>query len=90
MIELDNTLDKVFDYAEKNKNTLVIITADHETGGAAITGGNLVKSSVVNRYVSGSHTGTMVPVFSFGPNSSYFKGIYDNTEIFNKLLSIVK
>jgi len=32
----------------------------------------------------------MVPVFSFGPNSSYFKGIYDNTEIFNKLLSIVK
>ena len=90
MIELDNTLDKVFDYAEKNKNTLVIVTADHETGGAAITGGNLDNSSVVNRYVSGSHTGTMVPVFSFGPNSSYFKGIYDNTEIFNKLLSIVK
>ena len=90
MIELDNTIEKIFDFAEKNKNTVVVITADHETGGLAITGGNLNKSSVVTRYVSGSHTGTMVPVFSYGPNSSYFKGIYDNTEIFNKLLSIVK
>ena len=89
MIEFDNTIKTVFDFIDNDDNTLVVITADHETGGTAITGGNLSKSKVKNEYVSGSHTATMVPVFSSGYKAHNFKGIYDNTKIFNKLFEIV-
>ena len=89
MLEFDRTVEKVFNFADKDKNTIVVITADHETGGLSIIDGNLEDSKVVNKYVSDSHTATMVPIFSFGPYSSLFKGIYDNTEIFDKLEAII-
>jgi len=89
MLEFDRTIGKVFNFADKDKNTTVVITADHETGGVSIIDGNLKDSKVVNKYVSGSHTATMVPIFSFGPYSSLFNGIYDNTEIFDKLEAII-
>ena len=90
MLEFDKTIETVFNFADKDKNTLVVITADHETGGAAIVDGNLEESFVKIKYVSGDHTATMVPIFSLGPYSSLFKGVYDNTEIFNKLEAIIK
>ncbi|MDA9041680.1 alkaline phosphatase [Flavobacteriaceae bacterium] len=89
MLEFDRTVGRVFNFADKDKNTIVVITADHETGGLSIIDGNLEDSKVVNKYVSDSHTATMVPIFSFGPYSSLFKGIYDNTEIFDKLEAII-
>ena len=75
------------DYAKKDKNTLVVVTADHETGGFHILGGRISKE---NSYIKGDflttgHSGDMVPIFSYGPYSENFSGIYDNTEIFKKL-----
>ena len=90
MLEFDKTIETVFNFADKDKNTLVVITADHETGGASIVDGNLEESFVKIKYVSGDHTATMVPIFSLGPYSSLFKGVYDNTEIFDKLEAIIK
>ncbi|MFL2622425.1 MAG: alkaline phosphatase [Candidatus Marisimplicoccus sp.] len=90
MLEFDRTVEKVFDFANIDKNTTIIITADHETGGVAIIDGNIEDSKVVNKYISEDHTATMVPIFSFGPYSSLFSGVYDNTEIFDKLEAIIK
>jgi len=90
MLEFDRTVEKVFDFANIDKNTTVIITADHETGGVAIIDGNIEDTKGVNKYVSVDHTATMVPIFSFGPYSSLFSGVYDNTEIFDKLEAIIK
>jgi len=90
MLEFDEAIDISYKYAEESKNTLVVVTADHETGGAAIVSGNLEESVVKINYSSEDHTSEMVPVFSIGPYSENFKGVYDNTEIFNKLFEIVK
>ena len=68
---------------------MVIVTADHETGGMALSGGNVKRSRVKANFTSGEHTGSMVPVFSYGPYSELFKGIYENTAIFDKMLSAV-
>ena len=46
MIDFDNAVGAAMDFAEKNKDTLVIVTADHETGGMAITGGNMGKGGI--------------------------------------------
>ena len=83
-LDFDDAVGAVLDFAEKNMETLVIITADHETGGYAINGGDLQEGKVEGAFTSGGHTGVMVPVFAFGPGAEEFIGIYENTEIFFK------
>lgn len=86
MLDFDRTIGIVLEFAEKDGNTLVIVTADHETGGMSLTGGNIEKGEVNAKFTTGDHTGVMVPVFAFGPGSENFRGIYENTEIFNKMM----
>ena len=88
--EFDKTIQSVLDFAEKDGNTLVIVTADHETGGLALTGGNLNQSKVKGKFNTGGHSATMVPVFSYGPDSKLFSGIYENTAIFDKMLKAIQ
>ncbi|MBN2350311.1 MAG: alkaline phosphatase [Bacteroidales bacterium] len=86
MIDFDKAIGKALDFAEKDGNTLVIITADHETGGMAITGGNFKEGRVEAGYVTTNHSGVMVPVFSYGPGAENFTGIFENTDIFNNMM----
>jgi alkaline phosphatase len=87
MLDFDNAIGKALDFAVREGNTLVIITADHETGGMGINGGSFDKGTVDAGYTTGNHTGVMVPVFAYGPGSEEFRGIYENTEIFEKILN---
>ncbi|WP_268034064.1 alkaline phosphatase [Algoriphagus sp. PAP.12] len=90
MIDFDNAIGKVLEFAKKDKNTLVIITADHETGGFTINKGSTEMGVVEGKFTTGSHTGVMIPVFAYGPGSEDFAGIYENNEIFNKMLKAYK
>jgi alkaline phosphatase len=86
MLDFDEAVGVALDFAEKDGETLVIITADHETGGFALTGGNLETGEVTGGFVTGGHTGVMVPVFAFGPGAEEFIGIYHNTAIYDKMM----
>ncbi len=90
MVDFDNCIGKVLDFAEKDGETLVIITADHETGGYALVGGNLEKGEVVGKFSTDYHTGVMVPVFAFGAGAEHFAGIYHNIEIYKKMMSLFR
>jgi len=83
--EFDQTVQTALNFAKKNKNTLVVVTGDHETGGLVITGGNVAKGRVKTSFSTPGHSGIMVPVFSYGPTAEQFNGIYENTEIFHKM-----
>ncbi len=83
-IEFSKAVDVVFEFAEKDGETLVVITADHETGGYAIGYGSKL-DSIVGAFTSDYHTGTMIPVYAYGPGSEAFSGIYENTAIYDKL-----
>lgn len=85
MLDFDRTVGEALKFAEADGNTLVIVTADHETGGMTINDGDIEKGEVKAKYTSFNHTGVMVPVFAYGPGSEDFCGIYENTEIFNKM-----
>ena len=88
MIDFDNAAKAAVDFAKKDGETLVVITADHETGGLTIINGNENDySSVRFNFSTGNHTSVTVPVFAFGPGSENFTGVYDNTEIFYKILN---
>lgn len=85
MIDFDNAIGKVLDFAAADGNTLVIITADHETGGFSLVGGDMKTGTVEGKFTTGHHTGVMIPVFAFGPGSEKFSGIYENTDIYKKM-----
>ncbi len=87
MIDFDNAIGNVLDFAKKDGNTLVIITADHETGGFSIIGGDLKTGQVEGKFTTGNHTGVMIPVFAYGPGADKFSGIYENTDIFHKMIN---
>jgi alkaline phosphatase len=90
MIDFDKNIGWVVDFARKNKETLVIITADHETGGMALMGGNMQTGEVKAAFTTKGHTGQMIPVFAFGPGAENFNGIYHNYDLFSKMRSALR
>lgn len=89
MIDFDNAVGKALQFAAKNGETLVIVTADHETGGLGITGGSLTTGDVQGAFLSKDHTATMVPLFAYGPGSELFTGVQDNTDVFKKCVKLL-
>jgi len=91
--DFDQVLGKVIDFAEKDGNTLVVVTADHETGGLALTPKTGYKGEeygeIAPSFTSKGHSATMVPVFAYGPSAEQFMGIYDNTAIFWKMKNLL-
>lgn len=87
MVDFDKAIGAVLDFAEKDGNTLVIITADHETGGMALINGDMNSGKVEAKFNTTGHTGVMVPVFSYGPGAEKFSGIYPNYAIFEKIMA---
>lgn len=95
LIDFDDAIGKALDFAEKDGNTLVIVTADHETGGftLASTPEKTEAGKSYNNYkkITGTfstngHSATLIPVFAYGPGAEAFSGVYENTEIFHKIL----
>ena len=89
-IEFDRAIGVALKFVEENPNTLLVVTADHETGGLAITSDQIKKLNSKVRFSTKGHTASMVPVFSKGVGSKVFSGIYDNTEIFYKMMLQIK
>jgi alkaline phosphatase len=99
LLDFDDAVGKALDYAEKDGNTLVIVTSDHETGGLALAAKKKRTedgqeysdySEVDMTFSTNGHTATLIPVFAYGPGSEEFAGIYENTAIFEKILKVTK
>jgi alkaline phosphatase len=83
-IEFSQLIDQVMDWAAADGETLVIVTADHETGGFTIQPGSTM-DDLVTTFTTGLHSGDFIPVFAYGPGSELFSGIYENTQIYHKI-----
>ncbi len=77
-------------FADRDGHTLVVVTADHETGGLTLLDGDLGSGRVLGIYNSDDHTPAMIPVFAYGPGSGNFCGTYVNTEIARTVKRLVK
>jgi alkaline phosphatase len=76
-------------FVDTDGETLLIVTADHETGGLSLLGGNLQQKYIAGHYSSDDHTALPVPVFAYGPHSLDFRGVYENTELFTKIMQVI-
>ena len=86
MLDFNNTINKVLAFANDNPNTLVIVTADHETGGLTIIDPNGAYTKTNFHFSTGSHSPLLVPIFAIGPGCENFSGIMENTDIIKKIL----
>lgn len=87
MLDFDKTLRIALDFAKKDGNTLVVVTADHETGGLTMIDPQGRYSSTCFSFSTHSHSCLPVMVFAYGPGSEQFTGWIDNTEIQGKILN---
>ena len=90
LFDFDRTIGKVLEWAEKDGQTLVIVTADHATGGLTLVGGSLEERSVKVHFSTSGHNGITVPVFAYGPHASDFVGFYENGDIAAKIRNLLK
>ena len=90
VLDFDKAVGVALDYAVQQGNTLVVVTADHETGGFTMASELKIGpyktmysdyNSIVPEFSTGGHSSTMVPVLSYGPKAHLFNGIYENTKI---------
>lgn len=90
MYDFEDMLHVVMDFTQRDGNTLVVVTADHETGGLALFDGNIMYG--ISRLTWGGkqgHSGVMVPVFAYGPGAEYFAGVQENIDFYNKIMSLL-
>ncbi len=87
MLDFDDALGIGLKYAKQDPQTLIITTSDHETGGFAIHDGSFEKKQISpSTFASTHHTATMIPIFAYGPGSTIFSGIHDNTYVGKNLI----
>lgn len=86
VLDFDQAIGEAMKFVDENRETLLIITADHETGGISLIGGDMSQGRILANFATGDHTGIMVPVFAYGPGAEWFRGVYQNTAIYQKIL----
>lgn len=86
MLDFDQLIGKAMEFVDKNPETLLIVTADHETGGLSLIDGSITKGYVQGSFSTNDHTAVPVPVFAYGPGAQNFSGVYQNTEIYTKIM----
>lgn len=84
MLDFEKAVAAVLKIAAQDGETLVIVTADHTTGGLGLNKGE-TGDKVKLEFTTNGHTASMVPVFAFGPGAELFRGVYENTEIYHKM-----
>ncbi|MDA6070452.1 alkaline phosphatase [Flavobacterium sp. AC] len=89
MLDFDKLVGQAMEFVDKNTETLLIVTADHETGGLSLIDGNIEKGYVHGSFSTNDHTAVPVPVFAYGPGAEKFMGVYQNTEIYTKILAVL-
>lgn len=90
MLDFDKLVGQAMEFVDQNPETLLIVTADHETGGLSLIDGSIEKGYVHGSFSTNDHTAVPVPVFAYGAGAQNFSGVYQNTAIYTKILEALK
>ena len=97
VMELHKTVQRTVEFLRKKNllhKTLIVVTADHETGGMGLNGPYkkilLPDDTPEIGWTSTNHTAANVLVWAIGPGSALFSGKHDNTSIHHNMVSLMK
>ncbi|MBR3925600.1 MAG: alkaline phosphatase [Akkermansia sp.] len=89
VLDFDQAVGVVLRWIQQHPDTLLIVTADHQTGGLIILDGSRDCGRVTGVFCSENHTGVAVPLYATGPGSGSFSGVMENTELYQKILVLL-
>lgn len=89
-LSFDRTVGKALEFADKDKETLVLVLSDHETGGLSIIDGNYEKGSVLGNFSTNDHTGIPILLLAYGPGASHFRGYALHSSLIKKIKELMK
>ena len=100
---LDEAVKVALEFAEEDRDTLVMVAGDHETGGLGIERADAEDSEedgplgVADSdeefnvdWTATGHTAEPVPITAAGPGSAAFDGVMDNTEVFEGMVAAMQ
>lgn len=89
LLDFDKAVGVAVDFAKENGETLVIVTADHETGGFTLAADGSDYNKIKPVFSTTGHSATMVPVFAEGPGAILFGGVYESISIYFKMMELL-
>lgn len=84
-LDFDRAVGVVLEWMKKHPDTLLVVTADHQTGGLSLLGGDTLEGKVKGHFSSFNHSGVAVPVYAAGPGAAQFSGVQQNTDLASKI-----
>ena len=87
MMDFDQAVKVALDYAKEKGNTLVVVAADHETGGLTMIDRQGKYTNVSFNYSTGSHTCLPVLVYAYGTGAEQFTGWMQNRDLKGKIMN---
>lgn len=87
-------IEVAVEYAAAHPDTLVVVTADHSTGGLSIVSADadftLSEQGVEYRWTTKGHSGEMIPIYLYGAGAEHINGIMENSALGAKLIKLIK
>ena len=90
LLDFDRTVGTVLEWAAKDGETLVIVTADHATGGMTLLDGDIPECRIGVNFANSGHHGIALPVYAWGPHAQDFVGIYENIDLSQKIRNLIR
>lgn len=90
ILDFDRVVGDVLRWAEQDGETLVVVTADHNTGALTLLWGDIASGTVEVNFANEGHNGAMVPFFAYGAGAEMFDGVMENSELSQKISAFIK
>lgn len=90
--ELDDfttAVKEALNFAKIDSNTLVLVTADHETGGISINNVDQTINEIETVFTTNGHTPALTPILAFGKRAEVLTGIMKINDIGRKLFQLL-
>ncbi len=84
-LDFDRAVGVVLRWMQGRSDTLLVVTADHQTGGLSLLDGDKQRGTVKGHFSTFRHSGVAVPVYAAGCGAAAFTGVQENTQLAPKI-----
>lgn len=88
VLDFDRAVGAVLEWMQHHPDSLLVVTADHQTGGLSILDGDRKKGVVKGSFSTTGHSGVAVPIYAIGVGASIFCGVMENTDVPRRILGV--
>ncbi len=85
-MEFSKAVQTVYERISDDEDTIILVTADHETGGLQVQKNNGQGEIPTINWTTGGHTVNNVPLYGWGKKAEHVEGVLSNTDLIKIVL----